>query len=213
MSSEILKVLLVDDHAVVRRGMRAILEAKGNIACVEAGCAEDALQLLDSGVPLDVVLLDISLPGMSGLDALAEIRQRRPQLAVLLISMFPEEQYATRALRLGAAGYLCKSSSPSEIERAVLSVSHGNIHLSRAALQVAQEDGANQNRPLHESLSSREFTVLRMIGAGKPVSEIAGTLGLSVKTVSTYRERILEKMKLSNNYGIIRYVLQEGLLE
>jgi DNA-binding NarL/FixJ family response regulator len=99
MSSEILNVLLVDDHAVVRRGLRAILESKGNIACAEAGSAEDALELLDSGVPLDVVLLDISLPGMSGLDALAEIRQRRPQLAVLLVSMFPEEEYATRALR------------------------------------------------------------------------------------------------------------------
>jgi DNA-binding NarL/FixJ family response regulator len=214
MKRKILNVLLIDDHAVVREGLRTILESSGEIACTQAGSAEDALQLLDAGVALDVMLLDISLSGMSGLDALAEVHKRRPKLPVLLISMFPEEQYAMRALRMGAAGYLCKSTASSEVVRAVEAAAQGDIYLSRGtALQVARGAGAAETRPLHDALSNREFMILRMIGAGNSVSQIAVTLGLSVKTVSTYRERIFDKMSFASNYEIIRYALQEGLLE
>ena len=207
-----LQVLLVDDHAVVRDGLRSILEAAGDIFCSQTTCAEAALALLDQDAAMDVVLLDITLPGMSGLDALAEIHKRRPDLAVVLLSMHPEEQYAVRALRMGAAGYLSKSAPSSEILKAIRGAASGTNYLSQhIAAQVAQGVGFKDDLPLHESLSNREFEILRMIGAGNAVSEIAHALGLSVKTVSTYRERILDKMNLSNNFDIIRYVLQEGL--
>jgi DNA-binding NarL/FixJ family response regulator len=210
----LLQVLLVDDHAVVRDGLRSILEASGEIACLQAETAENALELLDQMVPVDVVLLDITLPGMSGLDALAEIHKRQPALAVLLLSMHPDEQYAVRALRMGAIGYLSKSAPSEEVLKAVKAAASGATYLSgHIAAQVARGISPGSDRPLHESLSNREFEILRMIGAGKPVAEIARSLNLSVKTVSTYRERILDKMNLSNNFDIIRYVLQEGLLE
>lgn len=212
--SPILQVLLVDDHAVVREGLRAILEASGEIACIEADSAEDALDLLVRAEPVDVMLLDISLPGMSGLEALAEIHHLRPRLPVLLLSMHPEEQFAVRALRMGAQGYLSKSTPSAEVLHAVKSAARGENYISRhIAALVAQGVGGDSESPAHESLSNREFEILRMIGSGRSVSEIAQMQGLSVKTVSTYRERILSKMNFSNNFDIIRYVLQEGLLE
>lgn len=210
----ILEVLLVDDHAVVREGLRAILEASGEISCVEADSAEEAIEMLKQAAPIDVILLDISLPGISGLDALAEIHSIRPQLPVLLLSMHPEEQFAVRALRMGAQGYLSKSTPSAEVLHAVKSAAKGQNYISRhIAAMVAQGIGGESESPVHESLSNREFEILRMIGSGKSVSEIAQIQGLSVKTVSTYRERILSKMNFTNNFDIIRYVLQEGLLE
>jgi DNA-binding NarL/FixJ family response regulator len=210
----VLKVLLVDDHAVVREGLRAILEASSEIACIEADSAEDAIDVLEHAVPVDVMLLDISLPGMSGLEALAEIHRIRPQLPVLLLSMHPEEQFAVRALRMGAQGYLSKSTPSAEVLQAVKSAARGENYISRhIAAMVAQGIGGESESPAHETLSNREFEIMRMIGSGKSVSEIAQIQGLSVKTVSTYRERILSKMNFSNNFDIIRYVLQEGLLE
>lgn len=209
-----LQVLLVDDHAVVREGLRAILEATGEIDCIESDSAEDAIEILGRRVPVDVMLLDISLPGMSGLEALGEIHRLRPQLPVLLLSMHPEEQFAVRALRMGAQGYLSKSTPSAEVLDAVKSAARGENYISRhIAAKVAQGIGGESESPVHESLSNREFEILRMIGSGKSVSEIAQIQGLSVKTVSTYRERILTKMNFSNNFDIIRYVLQEGLLE
>jgi DNA-binding NarL/FixJ family response regulator len=210
----LLKVLLVDDHAVVREGLRAILEASGEIACIEADSAEEAIDVLRHAVPVDVMLLDISLPGMSGLEALSEIHHLRPLLPVLLLSMHPEEQFAVRALRMGAQGYLSKSTPSSEVLHAVKSAARGENYISRhIAAMVAQGIGSESESPAHETLSNREFEILRMIGSGRSVSEIAQMQGLSVKTVSTYRERILSKMNFTNNFDIIRYVLQEGLLE
>jgi DNA-binding NarL/FixJ family response regulator len=212
--NQAIQVLLVDDHAVVRDGLRAILEATGEILCAQADSAEAVLAMLDRSAACDVVLLDITLPGMSGLDALAEIHQRRPGLAVLLLSMHPEEQYAVRALRMGAIGYLSKSASSADVLKAVKAAASGETYLSgHIAAQVARGIGPEGNGPLHELLSNREFEILCLIGSGKPVAEIGRELGLSVKTVSTYRERILDKMNLQNNFDMIRYVLQEGLLE
>ena len=209
-----LQVMLVDDHAVVREGLRAILEASGEIACIQAESAEDAIRMLGRPMRVDVMLLDISLPGMSGLEALGEIHHLRPHLPVLLLSMHPEEQYAVRALRMGAQGYLSKSTPPAEVLQAVKAAARGENYISRhIAAMVAQGIGGESESPAHESLSNREFEILRMIGSGKSVSEIAQIQSLSVKTVSTYRERILTKMNFSNNFDIIRYVLQEGLLE
>jgi DNA-binding NarL/FixJ family response regulator len=212
--NQAIQVLLVDDHGVVRDGLRAILEATGEILCAQADSAEAALDILDGDAACDVVLLDITLPGMSGLDALAEIHQRRPGLAVLLLSMHPEEQYAVRALRMGAIGYLSKSAPSADVLKAVKAAASGETYLSgHITAQVARGFGPEGNGPLHEQLSNREFEILCLIGSGKPVAEIGRDLGLSVKTVSTYRERILDKMSLQNNFDIIRYVLQEGLLE
>ncbi len=214
MSLRPLNVLLIDDHAVVREGLQSILEATGEIVCTQRQSAEEAIALIASSAPLDVVLLDISLSGMSGLDALADMHKLRPNLPVVLVSMLPEEQYARRALRLGAAGYLCKNTVSTEVLRAVQTVARGEIYLSHfVTQQVARSGDEAQPRPLHETLSNREFMILRLIGEGKPVGVIARQLNLSVKTVSTYRTRILDKMKMSNNYEIIRYALQEGLIE
>jgi two-component system, NarL family, invasion response regulator UvrY len=212
--SAMIQVLLVDDHAIVRDGLRSILEATGEIVCTQAESAEQALELLDAKCSIDVVLLDITLPGMNGLEALAEIHKQLPKLAVLLLSMHPEDQFAVRALRMGAIGYLSKSAPSAEILKAVKNAASGTTYLSsHLVTQVALGIGAEGDRPLHESLSNREYEIFRMIGAGKPVAEIGRVLGLSAKTVSTYRERILDKMKLTSNYEIVRYVLQEGLME
>jgi len=213
-TKRVLRILVVDDHAVVRDGLCSILDASGDIACEQAESAEAALKLLEAGEIVDVMLLDISLPGMSGLEALAEIHKLRAKLPVLLLSMHPEEQYAVRALRMGAMGYISKSAPSAEVLDAVRSAANGMTYLSRqVAAQVARGIGPNGTKPLHETLSNREFEILCLIGSGKPVAEIGRMLALSVKTVSTYRERIMDKMNFTTNFEIIRYVLQEGLLE
>jgi two-component system, NarL family, invasion response regulator UvrY len=213
LTLETLQVLLVDDHAVMREGLRMVLEEGGRIRCAQAGSAEEALAHLDRGHAVNVLLLDINLPGMSGLEALPEIRRRRPQLAVLMLSMHPEEQLALRALRLGAQGYLSKRAHPDEILQAVEALARGESYLPpRIAGQIARglADGGG---PAHGVLSNREFEVMTMLGSGRTVSEIGVTLGLSVKTISTHRERILEKMNFSSNMEIMRYALREGLVE
>lgn len=213
MNQEKRRILLVDDHTVVREGLRAILESSGDIECWPAESAESALALLERGPLPNVVLLDVSLPGMNGFDALAKMRELWPPLAVLMLSMHLEEHYAVRALRLGAMGYLNKSAPTAEVLSAVRAVMRGENYLSRRFAARLAKELTTDSRPRHELLSNREFEVLRLIGSGKPVSEIATMLGLSVKTVSTYRERVLEKMGFSSNFELVRYVLQEGLID
>lgn len=198
-------VLLVDDHTVVREGLRHILEESGDIVCSQAASAEEALQMLGSGHLARVILLDITLPGMSGLDALREIRERYPNAAVLMLSMHPEERYAIRAMRMGAIGYLCKSTPTQEMLSAIHKAIQGKSNFSSSTFN-------SPSQPLHANLSAREFQVLCMLGSGKPPSEIGRELNLSVKTVSTHRERILRKMEFSSNLEIMRYVLKEGLV-
>lgn len=206
-----IRLLLVDDHAVVRRGIRAILEDQLSGAEVaEAGDGEAALRML--AAPFDGVILDLSMPGRNGIDLLAEIKHRWPKLPVLIMSLHAEEHFAVRALRAGASGYLTKAAAPEELVEAVLKITRGGKYISdNVAERLAADLGGREQVP-HERLSDREFDVMRGIAAGRTVGEIAAEMHLSVKTVSTYRTRLLEKMRMSSNAELTRYALQHGLV-
>jgi DNA-binding NarL/FixJ family response regulator len=206
------RILLVDDHAIVRRGLTKILKDEFSQADFgEAGNAAEAIEKVRQG-HWDVVVLDITLPGRSGLDVLKEIRLSQPRLPVLVLSMHPEDQYAKRVLRAGASGYMTKESAPDELATAVRNVCAGGKYVSAALaekLAVELEDGSP--KAPHEKLSDREYEVMRLIAAGKTVSEIAAGMSLSVKTVSTYRSRILEKTGMKTNAEVMRYVMETGI--
>jgi DNA-binding NarL/FixJ family response regulator len=209
-----MRVLIADDHAVFRRGLRDTLaEAFSRVTFGEAKTAQETIELVRRQ-DWDVVILDISMPGKSGLDILDDLRRLRPKLPVLLLTMHPEQQYARRALKAGAAGYLTKDGVPEELKEAIKKIVAGGRYVSATLaekLAVDLRDGADL--PLHELLSDREFQVLRMIASGKTVKEIAEDLSLSVKTVSTYRGRILEKTGMKTNAELIRYALQTQLVD
>jgi two-component system invasion response regulator UvrY len=209
-----MRVLIADDHAVFRRGLRETLaEAFSRVTFGEAKTAQETLEHVRRQ-NWDVVILDISMPGKSGLDILDELKRLRPRLPILFLSMHPEEQFARRALKAGAAGYLTKESVPEELKEAVRKAVAGGRYVSATLaekLAVDLREGADT--PLHELLSDREFQVLRMIASGKTVKEIAEELSLSVKTVSTYRARILEKSGMKTNAELIRYALQTQLVD
>lgn len=209
-----MRVLIADDHAVFRRGLRETLaEAFSRVTFGEAKTAQETLEHVRR-LEWDVVILDISMPGKSGLDILDELKRSRPRLPILLLSMHPEEQFARRALKAGAAGYLTKESVPEELKEAVKKVAAGGRYVSATLaekLAVDLREGADT--PIHELLSAREFQVLRMIASGKSVKEIAEEISLSVKTVSTYRARILEKTGMKTNAELIRYALQTQLVD
>jgi len=209
-----MRVLIADDHAVFRRGLRDTLaEAFSRVTFGEAKTAQETIELARRQ-DWDVVILDISMPGKSGLDILDDLRRLRPKLPVLLLTMHPEQQYARRALKAGAAGYLTKDSVPEELKEAIKRIVAGGRYVSATLaekLAVDLREGADL--PLHELLSDREFQVLRMIASGKTVKEIAEDLSLSVKTVSTYRARILEKTDMKTNAELIRYALQSQLVD
>jgi len=209
-----MRVLIADDHAVFRRGLRETLaEAFSKVIFGEARTAQEAVEHVRRQ-DWDVIILDISMPGKSGLDILDELKRLRPKLPILLLSMHPEEQFARRALKGGAAGYLTKESVPEELKEAVRKVAMGGRYVSATLaekLAVDLREGADT--PLHELLSDREFQVLRMIASGKSVKDIADELSLSVKTVSTYRARILEKSGMKTNAELIRYALQSQLVD
>ena len=209
-----IKVLIADDHAIVREGLKQIVADVPDIDV--AGEAKDGHEALDmiSKNNYDVVLLDISMPGMSGLDVLKQLRSQKPQLRVLILSIYPEEQYAVRTLKAGASGYLTKESAPDELVAAIRKVSSGGNYISRSLGErlVANLRRDDSKQP-HEALSDREFQVMRMIASGKKGKEIAEELLLSVKTVSTYRRRVLDKLGVKHNSALIRYAMQNRLLE
>jgi two-component system invasion response regulator UvrY len=207
-----MRVLIADDHSVVRRGVREILEeALLNLEVHEASSASETLKVVREDV-FDIVLLDISFPDGSGLDVLRQIRAFSPQIRVLLLSMYPEEQYAQRALRLGAVGYLTKDSAPNELVTAIQKVAVGGKYITQAlAERLAEEIGEEVEKSPQETLSNREFQVLTRLGAGRSIHEIAVELSLSPKTVSTYRCRLLEKLNLKSEADIIRYVIENRL--
>jgi DNA-binding NarL/FixJ family response regulator len=208
------RVLLVDDHAVVRRGVRDILtEALGKVSFGEAGKPSEALEKLQKET-WDVVVLDISLPGRGGVDALRDMKRLRPAVPVLVLSMHAEEHYALRALRAGAAGYVNKEGAAEELAGAVRKVLMGGTHVSaRLAETLAKGLRDDSSRPPHDRLSDRELEVMRGIAAGKTVKEIGAGLALSEKTISTYRTRLLEKMQMHSNAELVQYALREGLVE
>jgi DNA-binding NarL/FixJ family response regulator len=208
-----MKILIADDHAIFRRGVRDIL-AEHDPAAVfgEAETARAALGMV-WGESWDLVIMDISLPDRSGLDILRDIRKARPELPVLVLSMHTEEQYAERVLRAGAAGYLTKLHAADELVRAVSKVSEGGRYVSgELAERLAANLAGAGNRLGHESLSEREFQVLRLIGAGKTVKDISLELSISVQTVSTHRARLLRKMGLRSNAEVMRYAMEHGLV-
>lgn len=207
------KILIVDDHAVVRRGMKQILDEElGDATYGEAASAVEALQKL-SRQCWDLIVLDISLPGRSGLDLLKELRSTFGGIPVLVVSIHPEEVYAVRVLRAGGAGYLSKDSAASELGKAVRKILSGGRYVSSALAEylATHLDGACEHEP-HELLSDREYEVLRLISCGKTAPEIADILHISAKTVSTYRTRLLRKMGLRTNADIAAYAVRNNLI-
>ncbi len=209
----VLKILIVDDHAVVRAGLQQILaETNDLVAARESSNGKEALKLAAAG-DFDLVLLDIALPDMSGLDVLKELHRAQPARPVLMLSMYPEEQYAIRALKAGARGYLTKGSAPEELISAIRKVSQGGRYISLVlAEKLACYLGADQEKSPHQTLSDREYQVMLMIASGKTVTEIADELVLSTKTISTNRRRALQKMGMKNNAEFTYYAIKEGLV-
>jgi two-component system invasion response regulator UvrY len=210
----VISILIADDHAILRRGLKEILADELDSAILEeAGNAQEVLAQIQNRA-WDLVILDITMPGRSGLDILRDLQQLRPKLPVLVLSMHPENQYAKRVLRAGAAGYMNKETAPKELVKAVRKVLAGGRYVSAAlAEKLAADLSADAARLPHERLSDREFEVLRMIASGKTASQIAEELHLSVTTVSTYRARILEKMGMTNNAELMRYAIDNRLVD
>ncbi|MEW6713843.1 MAG: response regulator transcription factor [Nitrospirota bacterium] len=208
-----IKVLITDDHAVVRKGLKQIIdETPGMLAVDEAASGHEAMEKIRKN-EYDVVLLDIAMPGKSGLDTLKELKLERPSLPVLILTIYPEEQYALRVLKAGAAGYLTKESAPAELVTAIKKVSEGGRYISPSlAEKLAFNIGTDTDIDPHEKLSDREYQVMCMIASGKTVSDIADEMSLSVKTISTYRTRILEKMGMKNNAEMTHYAIKKELV-
>jgi len=208
-----LRVLIVDDHPIVRQGLKQTLADAADVG--EIGEAADGPQALDlvRQREWDAVVLDIGLPGRGGLDVLKDIKRERPRLPVLILSMHAEDQYAIRVLRAGAAGYLTKETATEKLLDAIRKITAGGRFISAdLAEKLAMELTAGATGPPHAALSDREFEVLRLIASGLSAGDIADRLSLSVKTVSTYRARILEKMRMKNNAELMQYVLTNRLL-
>jgi DNA-binding NarL/FixJ family response regulator len=208
-----IQILIVDDHAILRRGLKEILEREfRDVSIGGAGTAEQALTQLGSET-WDLVILDITMPGRSGVDVLRHLKALRPKLPVLVLSMHPEDQYGKRVLKAGASGYMNKESAPEELIKAVRKLLSGGRYVSPTLAETLAVDlGRDDGIPAHERLSDREFEVLRKMASGKTVGQIAQELHLSVPTVSTYRARILEKMGMSNTAELIRYALSHHLV-
>ncbi len=206
-----MRVLIADDHAIVRKGLRQIAEESRKIEVGEASNGQEALDKVRSE-RWDALVLDMNMPGRHGLDVLQSVRDIQPGLPVLVLSVHPEDQYAMRVLRAGAAGYMNKDAAPDELVSALQKVVGGGKYISQQLAERLAFDVSGDNDKLpHEKLSDREYRVLLMIGEGKSVGQIALELSLSVKTVSTYRTRLLEKMNLHNNADMIRYVIEHTL--
>ncbi len=209
-----IKILIADDHPIVRQGFKQVLSETADLVVAdEAGNGQEVLALV-ARKDYDVILLDISMPGKNGLEVLKELRITNTKIPVLILSIYPEEQYAIRALKAGASGYLTKASAPEELISAIRKVSRGGKYISSSlAEKIAYELDGDAEKAPHDTLSDREYQILLMIASGKTVSDIADEMCLSVKTVSTYRSRILEKMKMKNNAELTTYAIRNKLVE
>ncbi len=209
-----MRILIADDHAVVRRGLKEILaDALPGTEFSEAGNGDEVLSHLGKST-ISLLVLDISMPGRSGMDVLREVKYSYPRLPVIILSCQPEEQYAMRCLRAGAAAYINKESAPEELALATKKILSGGRYVS-ASLAEKLIDNLDDaaGKPLHELLSDREFEVMKMIAAGVPLTEIGDRLHVSVKTVSTYRARIMEKMQMKSNAELTRYAMTQSLID
>jgi two-component system invasion response regulator UvrY len=214
----VIRIFIADDHPIVRQGLRRIVEAgPGLVIAGEAGDANALLAALDR-TPTDLVLLDVSMPGGPFLETLQQLRAKHPTVRVLVLSVHPEDQWAVRALRAGASGYLTKDHSPEQLLEAIRRVYRGGKYVSPTLAEHLAEHldsvggGPGGQRAPHELLSDREFEVMRRLGSGLTVSQIASELAISAKTVSTYRTRILEKMAVGTNADLVRYAARHGLI-
>ncbi len=209
-----IRILIVDDHAIVRQGLKQIVEKSGEMQVVAD--AENGISALRKirEVECDVVLLDISMPDMNGLDVLKQIHAEKPNLPVLIVSIYSEDQYAMRLIKAGAAGYLTKETPPPELINALLRVAGGKKYISPVVAEIlAEEIGDAGNKLPHQSLSDREYQIFMLLASAQTVTEVADALSLSVKTVSTYRSRILDKMHLNNNAELMHYAVNYRLTQ
>jgi two-component system invasion response regulator UvrY len=209
-----IRVVIVDDHSVVRQGLKRILGGSGTIELVgEAGSMQELHDLLTKIPPPQVLVMDLSMPGKSGFEALSQIKLDHPKLPILILSVHPEDQYALRSLKAGAAGYLSKECAPEQLVQAIQTVFKGGQYItpSVAGLLTTHLKSGGGDQPVHVSLSNREFQVLLSIGQGVQLTEIGRLFNVSVKTVSTYRTRILEKMGMKTNAELIQYIVEKGL--
>jgi len=207
-----IRIAIVDDHAIVRAGLRQFLSEQVDLRVTgEAGSGREALDLVRAG-ELDVMLMDLSLPDQSGVETLAAIKARKPELPVLILSGFPETHYATTLLRQGASGYLNKECDPEEIATAIRTVFRGRKYITPAVAELLA-DGLGADQAAHDTLSERELQVFLRLARGETVGHIADGMSLSVKTVSTYRSRVLEKLSLNTNSELTYYALKNGLIE
>ena len=208
-----LRILIADDHTVVRKGLKQILLEEFPAACIEE--VPDAEEMISKVMNdrWDVVVSDMSMPGRSGLDALQQVKQIRPELPVLILSIHPEEHYALRVLKAGASGHLSKGSASDELVKAVQTVLLGKKYISATvAEKLASSIASDSHKQAHELLSDREFDVMKLLAAGKSVSDIADMLSLSVTTISTYRARIMAKMNLRTNSDLTKYAIESKLI-
>jgi len=213
MRTSNIKVIITDDHAILRDGLKQILSETSDIKVVaEAENATEAIMIARKN-PADVMVLDVSLPDRNGVEALKILKKENPNLAVLMLSMHKEDQYAIRSLKAGASGYLTKQGASSELVLAIRTIAKGKKYLSAGVAESLANHLGDEERPLHETLSDREFQTLSMIASGMTVGDIAEKLCLSVKTISVYRARLLEKMRLNNNSEITHYAIKNGLID
>ncbi len=208
------RILVADDHQIVRAGLKNLLsECKDFTIAGEAGSGKDAIKMVRES-EWDIVLLDISMPDMNGVDALKQIKRSKPDLPVLILSMHPEDQYAINLMRAGANGYVCKECAPEELIKAIRTVVSGRRYVSTAlGDQLAGDLSGDTQKARHTELSEREFQVFCKLAAGQAVSDIASELFLSVKTISTYRSRVLEKMGMKTNANLTYYAIKHGLIQ
>jgi two-component system, NarL family, invasion response regulator UvrY len=206
-----MNILVADDHAIVRKGLIELLHEEFPVLQVfEAGNSQQTMEILSQQI-MDVILLDISMPGRNGIDTLKQIRAQGIKAPVLMLSMHPEDQYAIRSLKAGASGFINKETATEELRIAIRKILSGKKYISASVAEKLADMGEQGSKPAHEYLSDREMQVLQKIASGKTVSEIATEISLSVNTISTYRTRLLEKLSLANNAELTRYAIDHGL--